>query len=465
MADTPIELAVRDKVVVITGAARGIGQEFARSLAAAGASVVAADINDCSVTLDLIKAENGRGIGVALDVRSAESASDMTSAATRAFGRVDALINNAALYGALRGGRFDAIAEADWDAAMAVNVKGIPDYAPSSANSDMVQIMNNGDWWRHAMARNVVQFQKGLSEPAFEQQYGTEEQCRAIVIELRWPDGFECPACGGHAHSLVKTRGLFQCSTCRRQTSPIAGTIFAATKLPLRIWFRAMYHMTQTKQGISRIELGRRLGVSQPTAWKIKHKLKQVMMERDATKKLTGRIEIDDAYLGGERFGGKRGRGAAGKKPFGAAGEATGGGKPVSVKLGRVGGFSSNALSGFAKRNFDRSCQVVSDGLACFASVTDAGCTHQAIKTGSGSASARTPAFKWVNTALGNIKASIVGTYRSISSKHVPRYLAEFEYRFNRRYDLSAMMPRLCWASVRTTPMPYRLLKLAEVYA
>src|SRR5271163_4010386 len=101
----------------------------------------------------------------------------------------------------------------------------------------MVQIMNDGDGWRRAMARNMVQFQKGLSEPAFEQQYGTEEQCRAIVIELRWPDGFECPACGGHAHSLVKTRGLFQCSTCRRQTSPIAGTIFAATKLPLRIWF------------------------------------------------------------------------------------------------------------------------------------------------------------------------------------------------------------------------------------
>ena len=125
MAVTTTELAVRDKVVVITGAARGIGQEFARSLTAAGALVVAADINDCAATLDLIKAENGKAIGVTLDVRSAESASDMTSAATRAFGRVDALINNAALYGALRGGRFEAIAEADWDAAMAVNVKGI----------------------------------------------------------------------------------------------------------------------------------------------------------------------------------------------------------------------------------------------------------------------------------------------------------------------------------------------------
>ena len=86
------------------------------------------------------------------------------------------------------------------------------------------------------------------------------------------------------------------------------------------------------------------------------------------------------------------------------------------------------------------------------------------IKTGFGAAAARTPTFQWVNTALGNIKAAIVGTYRAIDQKHVPRYLAEFEYRFNRRYDLAAMMPRLLWAGVRTTPMPYRLLKLADVY-
>ncbi len=116
------------------------------------------------------------------------------------------------------------------------------------------------------MARNAVQFQKGLSEPAFDRQYGTEEQCRAVVIAARWPDGFWCPACGGREHSMVKTRDLFQCTACRRQTSPIAGTIFASTKLPLRTWFRAMYHLTQSKQGISSVELGRRLGVTQTTA-------------------------------------------------------------------------------------------------------------------------------------------------------------------------------------------------------
>ena len=315
------------------------------------------------------------------------------------------------------------------------------------------------------MARNVVQFQKGLSEPEFERLYGAEQQCRAIVITSRWPKGFQCPGCGGTQHSLLKSRDLFQCSACRLQTSPIAGTIFAATKLPLRIWFRAIYHMTQTKQGVSSIELGRRLGVTQTTAWKVKHKLKQVMLERDSTRQLTGRVELDDAYVGGERTGGKRGRGAPGKTPFVAAVQTTPEGKPVRLKLRRVAAFCGHSIAAFAKSSLDPACTVISDGLRCFASVTDAGCLHQVVIAGSGPAAGRKPVFKWVNTALGNIKASITGTYRAISTKHVPRYLAEFEYRFNRRYDLAAMIPRLAWASARTPPMPYRLLKLAEIHA
>ena len=119
------QLSVHDKIVIITGAARGIGQELARGLAAAGASIVAADVNDCSATLELIDAENGKALAVGLDVRDAAAVRDTVAAAISKFGRIDALINNAALYGALKGGRFDAISETDWDAAMAVNVKGI----------------------------------------------------------------------------------------------------------------------------------------------------------------------------------------------------------------------------------------------------------------------------------------------------------------------------------------------------
>ena len=116
---------VRDKVVAITGAARGLGQEFASSLAAAGARIVAGDINDCSETLALVRNVGPEAVGVKLDVTDPGSAVSMVEAGMRAFGRLDALINNAALYGALHGGRFDAIDEAEWDAAMAVNVKGI----------------------------------------------------------------------------------------------------------------------------------------------------------------------------------------------------------------------------------------------------------------------------------------------------------------------------------------------------
>jgi transposase-like protein len=315
------------------------------------------------------------------------------------------------------------------------------------------------------VARNSVQFQKGLSEVEFGQQYGTEEACCEALFHWRWPDGFECPICGERRHSKVRSRQLFQCSACRRQTSLTAGTIFAATKLPLRIWFRAIYHVTQTKQGISSIELGRRLGITQTAAWTIKHKLGQVMLERDADTQLAGRIELDDAYLGGERSGGKRGRGSPGKTPFLAAVETTPEGKPVRLKLRRATSFCRRAVEGFAKRSLDPACAVVSDGLGCFAAVTKAGCQHRVIKTGSGARAARTPAFKWVNTTLGNIKAAITGTYRAIAPKHVPRYLAEFEYRFNRRYDLAAMLPRLATAALQTPPMPYRFLKLAEVSA
>jgi NAD(P)-dependent dehydrogenase (short-subunit alcohol dehydrogenase family) len=118
-------MEVRDKVVAITGAARGLGQQFAHSLAAAGAKVIAADIRDCAETLELVKAAGGAGVAARLDVTDAGSAAAMLAVGLDAYGRIDALINNAALYGALHGGRFDQIDEAEWDAAMAVNVKGI----------------------------------------------------------------------------------------------------------------------------------------------------------------------------------------------------------------------------------------------------------------------------------------------------------------------------------------------------
>lgn len=167
------------------------------------------------------------------------------------------------------------------------------------------------------MPINRVQFQPGLSLPDFFARFGTETQCEAALEQARWRDGFVCPHCGGQKHSLFHrdSEKLWQCSACRKQTSLTAGTILEATRLPLTVWFLGIYHLTQPKNNVSALELKRLLGINYKAAWRLKHKLMQVMDEREADRVLGERVEVDDAYLGGVRPG-KAGRGAEGKVPF-----------------------------------------------------------------------------------------------------------------------------------------------------
>jgi hypothetical protein len=115
----------------------------------------------------------------------------------------------------------------------------------------------------------------------------------------------------------------FQCSACRYQCSLVSGTVFESSKLALPKWFLAMHLITQAKNSVSALELMRHLGVSYPTAWLVKHKLMEVMQLREQDRRLTGRVQIDDAYLGGELSGGKRGRGSPNKVEFIAAVQTT----------------------------------------------------------------------------------------------------------------------------------------------
>jgi transposase-like protein len=310
------------------------------------------------------------------------------------------------------------------------------------------------------MARNPVQFQKGMSLAVFQAEYGSEERCEAALAAQRWPEGFVCPKCGGRKHSPCVRRRLYQCSACRTQTSLKAGTVFHKSKLPLSKWFLAIYLLTQSKNDISALELSRQLGVNYNTAWTMKHKLMAAMEERNKAYRLKGEVQIDDAYLGGERRG-TPGRGAAGKTPFLAAIE-TRDGKPVYMKLRRVAAFTKEAVKSYAKEALEPGCQVVSDGLFCFESLAEAGMTHTAIARGRASRRLVDPRFKWVNTCLGNVKGAITGACRAIRRQHAGRYLAAYEYRFNRRFDLPKMVPSLAAAAAATGPKPYRLLKVAE---
>jgi len=315
------------------------------------------------------------------------------------------------------------------------------------------------------MAMNRVQFQRGLSIPEFLQQFGTEAQCEAALQAARWPHGFVCPKCGGAARTSFVRAGLryWQCGRCAHQCSLLSGTLFEATKLPLTRWFLAMQMLTQAKNNVSALELMRQLGVSYRSAWLQKHKIMEAMRRREERRELDGRVEMDDAYLGGECVGGKPGRGSENKVPIVAAVQTTPEGAPVVACL-RQQPHTEEEVAVFAAAHIATSATVVTDGLWCFRATTLIGATHRRVLTGGGRASVELPQFKAINTLLGNLKTAITATYHAFDfAKYAHRYLAEFQYRFNRRFNMRTILRRLLSALVAATAASERSLRLAEL--
>jgi len=312
---------------------------------------------------------------------------------------------------------------------------------------------------------NRIQFQAGLSLNQFLAEYGEERQCEATLEDARWPAGFQCPKCSSKEHYRY-CRGsvkIFQCRECRSQTTLTEGTIFHSTKLPLTIWFQAMFFLTQNKNNVSTLELKRLVGVSYHAAWRMKHKLMQVMYERESTTRLSGRVEVDDAYLGGENPGGKSGRGSENKVPFIAAIQTNNQNNPLYAVFSQVKAFTHEEVAAWASRSLVSAATVVSDGLWCFKSVTKVGCSQQREVVGQGRKGTDMECFTWVNTILGNLKTAINGTYHAFDfEKYAHRYLGEYQYRFNRRFDLAGMFSRLVAATARTGKRPEAWLRLAE---
>ena len=186
------------------------------------------------------------------------------------------------------------------------------------------------------------------------------------------------------------------------------------------------------------------------------------MAERDARYTLNGAVHVDDAYLGGELTGGTAGRGSENKVPFVAAISLSAEGHPLYVKMAPVPGFTRKAIGDWARADLSPGCWVISDGLACFVGVTDAGCHHQPLIVG-GRKPKDVPEFIWINTVLGNLKTSFGGAYHAFNfAKYGSRYLAAFAYRFNRRFHLETLPLRLLAAAVAIGPRPAPWLRRAE---
>jgi hypothetical protein len=315
---------------------------------------------------------------------------------------------------------------------------------------------------------NAVQFQSGLSMTAFVRQYGTEAKCYRALYRSRWPKGFRCPSCNDRRRSRFR-RGAqvyYQCRACRHQTTLISGTLFEGTKLPLTTWFIAIYLLTSTKTNLSALELKRHLGVRYRTAWRLKHKIMQAMLEREETRQLAGFVQVDDAYLGGERNGGKPGRGSENKQPFViAVSTDVNLEHPTFAVIEPVKGFDDASMIDWGQRRLAKGAEVFSDGLHCFRRFAEQDHAHTVLVTGGGRAATEAKGARWVNIVLGNVKRAISGRYHAIrQSKYARRYLAEAAYRFNRRFRLAEMLPRLLRAMAVCAPCAEPTLRAATNY-
>jgi transposase-like protein len=311
------------------------------------------------------------------------------------------------------------------------------------------------------MSSHRIQFQHGMSIPEFLAQFGNETQCVDAIKAARWPQGFRCPRCDAGEHYVVGhgARKLFQCNGCRHQTSLTAGSLMEHTKLPLTTWFLAIYLISQAKTGLSALALKRQLGVSYPTACLLHHKINRAMAEQDRGQRLSGSVQLDDAYLGGERAGGKVGRGSENKVPFVAAVSLNDQGQPHHLKLSLLSGFTLKAIGQWAQASLAPQTLVLSDGLACFAAVADAGCIHTPRVVGA-LKPRDLPEFQWINTVLGNLKTSLAGALHAFNyRKYADSYLSAFAYRFNHRFNLRGLVVQLVVDVARCTPAKKSVIK------
>ena len=266
----------------------------------------------------------------------------------------------------------------------------------------------------------------------FEERFGTEGACRDYLFSLRWPEGFQCPHCG-YEKAWLRNRPLYECARCGFQASVTAGTIFQDTKKPLRLWFRAIWHLTGQKYGANALGLQRILDLgSYRTAWTWLHKLRRAMV-RPGRDRLSGTVQVDEIYIGGEKPG-KRGRGAAGKALVVIMVELKEG-KIGRIRPRRVPDASGPCLEGAIKEGVELGSTIQTDGWEGYGRLSELGYIHEVIRK---NAAIGKNVLPKVNLVVSLIKRWLLGTYQGrVESSHLDYYLDEYTFRFNRRTSRS----------------------------
>src|SRR5258706_7075137 len=297
-----------------------------------------------------------------------------------------------------------------------------------------------------------------MTLPELNNLYSTEERCRELLKRLRWPNGVECPRCESKRVANLTENYKFECLNCQYQFTALAGTVFHDTHLPLDKWFLAVVLMCESRKGVSANQVKRMLGVSYKTAWYLCHRIRHAMTEIDKPK-LDGIIEFDETYIGARHRrtaprARKRGRSADDKEIVIGIRERDG-----DVRFIHVQDVTSKTIRETALANISPDAElIVTDEFPAY---------PKALKDTFGKRHKRIQHAKdYVNgvvhtntaeSAFSLLKRGIAGTWHRISAKHLPAYLEEMSFRFNRRND-SDLFQQTLRQLVTTTNLTFEKL-------
>jgi hypothetical protein len=275
----------------------------------------------------------------------------------------------------------------------------------------------------------------------FKERFSDEEICRKTLMKLRLKNGFVCPRCGGTRCFSIATRGTVQCTGCQYQMSATAGTVMDRTHIPLQKWFWALYLVSMDKRGCSAMQLSRELVLPYNTAWFLLQRIRKAMTDWENRYLLEGIVQMDDAYIGSPKKGGKRGRGTK-KAKFIAALSTDEEGHPRYLKIRVVPNLKGKTVKQFAAGSIQKGAQISTDAYCSYRKPLAEGYGHDFSVFDPSDSS-----LKWLHTIISNAKAFVQGTYHGLGEKHLQRYFDEFCYRFNRRYMQGCIFDRLLLAA------------------
>jgi transposase-like protein len=309
-----------------------------------------------------------------------------------------------------------------------------------------------------------VRLRAGLHYPRsageFQSWFSTDADCLDYLDWLRWPEGFVCPRCG-HAGGWAVADGRYKCSSCGGRTSVTAGTLFDRRRTPLTVWFTACWMFATGKNGMSALSLQRALEIgSYPTAWAMLHRLRSVLV-RPGRERLTGIVEVDETFIGGEEAGLRGGR-ARGKKVLtGIAVEVTHPRGMGRCRMAPLADASAKSLHGFVTDHVEPGATVITDAWQGYRGLEVLGYVHDRRSQRAAQARGEDPGelLPAVHRVASLIKRWLLGTHQgSVEAAHLPSYMNEFVFRFNRRRSRSRglVFYRVLELAVAHDPVRYR---------